>query len=156
MARIDVSVTEPVDAPAEIAYGILTDYREAHPSILPRSNFGALVVEEGGRGAGTLFTVPIKEGPRMRTLRMRASEPEPGRVLMERDVDSDLVTTFTVDPVEGGARCTVTIRTAWTRGGLRGLVEGFAAPRLMPPVFRAEIRNLEALARRMAAAPVAG
>lgn len=141
-----------MDAPARIAYVILTDYREAHPGILPRSNLGALVVEEGGLGAGTLFTVAIKEGPRMRTLRMRASEPEPGRVLMESDVDSDLVTTFTVDPRDGGARCEVTIRTAWTRGGLRGMIEAFAGPRLMPPVFREEIRNLEALAQRMAVA----
>ncbi|MBB4636853.1 SRPBCC family protein [Longimicrobium terrae] len=150
MARIDVSVTAPVDAPAATVYGILTDYRKAHPRILPRPNFGDLVVEEGGRGAGTLFRVDIKEGPRMRTLRMRATEPEPGRVLVESDVESDMVTTFTVDPRDGGKRCEVTIATAWTRGGVRGMVERLAAPRLMRPVYLQEIRNLEALARRMA------
>lgn len=155
MAEIIVTATAVVRAPPPVVYGIFIDYHDAHPRVLPRHAFGALVVEQGGTGAGTVFAVELRQGPRTRTLRMRVTEPQPGRVLMESDVDSDMVTTFTVEPADGGRESRVTIATRWTRGGVAGLLERLIAPPLMRPVFRAELRNVEQLARERsgAAAP---
>lgn len=151
MAEIIVSASAPVQAPPAVVYGILADYRDGHPHILPRPHFGALVVESGGRGAGTVFTVQARQGMKMHTFRMAVTEPEPGRVLVETDQDprSDLVSTFIVDPAEGG-HSRVTITTRWTRGGVRGFLESLLLPRLAAPIYRKEIANLEALARQRA------
>ncbi len=152
MAEIIVSATALVQAAPEVVYGIFTDYHDAHPRVLPRKAFGALVVERGGTGAGTVFTVELRQGPRTKLLRMEVTEPQPGRVLMEKDVDSDMVTTFTVEPADGGRDSRVTITTRWTRAGIAGLVERLVAPPLMRPVFLTEIRNVEQLARERAGA----
>ena len=61
-------------------------------------------------------------GGKVMSLRMEVTEPQPGRVLMESDVASDMVTTFTVEPSDGGRDSRVTIATRWTRGGLRGWI----------------------------------
>ncbi len=148
-----MSASAVVRAAPEVVYGIFTDYHDLHPRVLPGHAFGALVVVEGGTGAGTVFTVELRQGPRTKLLRMRVTEPQPGRVLMESDVDSDMVTTFTVEPADGGRDSRVTITTRWTRGGVAGVVERLVAPLFMRPVFRAEIRNVETLARERAAAP---
>ncbi|HST58947.1 MAG TPA: SRPBCC family protein [Longimicrobium sp.] len=152
MAEIIVSATAVVQAAPEVVYGIFTDYHDAHPRVLPKRAFGALVVERGGTGAGTVFTVELRQGPRTKVLRMEVTEPQPGRVLMEKDVDSDMVTTFTVEPADGGRDARVTITTRWTRAGIAGLVERLIAPPLMRPVFLEEIRNVEQLARERAGA----
>jgi hypothetical protein len=153
MSEIVISASAVVQAPSATAYGILADYRDGHPHILPRPHFGALAVESGGTGAGTVFRVEAREGAGMKTYRMRVSEPEPGRVLVETDTASDLVTTFTVDPVEGG-HCRVTITTRWTRGGVQGFVERLVLPLLARPIYRQEIANLDRVAReRSGAAP---
>ena len=90
----------------------------------------------------------------MQTLRCEVTEPEPGRVLVESDVASDLVTTFIVEPSDGERDSRVTISTRWTRGGVRGFVERILAPRILQPVYRQELRNVEQLARkRSGAAP---
>ena len=152
MAEIVVSATEVLRAPPEVVFAIFADYHEAHPSVLPRPHFGALVVEHGGTGAGTRFTVQAREGLRMKTYRMEVSEPGPGRELLEQDLDSDLATRFIVEPAEGGRHARVTIRTRWTRRGVRGWVERLLVPRLAGPVFRQELRNVERLALERTAA----
>jgi hypothetical protein len=148
VAEILVSVMAILRAPPAVVYAIFADYHEAHPSVLPRPPFGELVVERGGVGAGTLFRVEGQQGGKMQTLRCEVTEPEPGRVLVESDVASDLVTTFIVEPSDGGRDSRVTISTRWTRGGLRGFVERILAPRILQPVYRQELRNVEQLARK--------
>jgi hypothetical protein len=154
MAQIIVSASAPVKAPPAVVYGILADYRDGHPHILPRPHFGALVVESGGTGAGTVFTVQARQGMKMHTFRMRVTEPEPGRVLVETDADpeSDLVSTFTVNSAAGG-QSHVTITSRWTRGGVRGLIERLLVPPLAGRIYLREIANLERLARERAGRP---
>jgi hypothetical protein len=155
MAEIVISETAVLQAPPEVVYGIFADYHEGHPSVLPRPHFGRLVVERGGTGAGTRFTVEAREGLKMRTYRMDVTEPEPGRLLVETDTESDLVTHFRVEPAEGGAS-RMTITTRYTRGGLRGWLEARLLPRLARPVFLREMRNAERLAQARSAAPAPG
>jgi Polyketide cyclase / dehydrase and lipid transport len=151
------SASAVVHAAPQVAYGILIDYRELHPRILPRPPFGELVVETGGLGAGTVFTVEAREGTRIRKLRMEATEPQPGRLLMETDLNpqSDLVTTFAVEPMDGGRHSRVTITTRWTRDGLRGWIERLLVIPLMQAIFRKEIANLDQLARERSSSTAA-
>jgi len=138
-----------IDAPAAKVYGIIADYHVGHPSILPPA-FRNLVVESGGVGAGTRIRCEMKIGGRLRTLRAAITEPDPGRVLVESDLDGGGVTTFTVTPL-GEAVCQVHIVTEWTSGGLRGWVESFLAPRMLEPLFREELEILKRVATEEAA-----
>lgn len=151
MAEIIISETAQMQAAPEIVYGIFADYHEAHPSVLPRPHFGTLVVERGGTGAGTRFRVDVRQGMGRKTYRMDVTEPRPGHELLESDLDSDLTTTFTVEPAGGGSR--VTITTRWTQGGVQGWLMRTLGPRLARPIYREELRNVERLARERAAAP---
>jgi hypothetical protein len=152
VAEILVSETAVLRAAPEVVYAIFADYVDAHPRVLPRPPFGDLVVERGGIGAGTRFRVEGLERGKMRSLTCEVTEPQPGRVLVESDVASDLVTTFTVEPSDGGRDARVTISTRWTRGGVRGFVERMLAPRILRPVYRQELRNVEQLARERSGA----
>ena len=150
MSEITISASALVHAAPDVVYGILADYRDGHPHLLPRPPFGELTVESGGTGAGTVFRVQSREGFGMRTYHMTVSEPEPGRLLMESDTGSDLVSTFRVEPVDGGRQSRVTITTRYTRGGVRGWLESMLLPRLAGPIYRQEIANLDRFARERA------
>ena len=80
-------------------YRILADYRDGHPRILPRPPFVDLEVERGGVGAGTIIRFRMKSFGRIRNVRAEIAEPEPGRILLETDLDTEAVTRFVVEPV---------------------------------------------------------
>jgi hypothetical protein len=141
-----ISVEAEVDAPAGPTYAVIADYRDGHPRIIPRPPFVSLEVEQGGIGAGTVIRCGIRVLGRTRTFRAAIAEPEPGRVLVEAEFDTGLVTTFVVNPLEGD-RSRVTITTDMTtRGGLPGRLERFLITRLLRPVYRREIELLSAVA----------
>ena len=94
--RYRVTASSRVAAPAARVYDIIADYRDGHPSILPRA-FRNLQVDEGGRGAGTRFHLDVHAFGRKETMRAAVTEPQPGRVLVERDLDRPTMTTFTVE-----------------------------------------------------------
>jgi uncharacterized membrane protein len=130
-------------APPEVVYGIIADYREGHPSILPPRWFTHLHVEQGGRGAGTVIRLGLKMGGKPREMRAQITEPEPGRVLVEHELGGrGIVTTFRVDPTEGG-RTHVTIRTTYRAPGIAGFIERLLAPALLKRVYREELAVLE-------------
>lgn len=133
-----------IDAPAASVYAIIADYHIGHPSILPPA-FRNLVVESGGVGAGTRIRFEILIGGRLRKLRAVVSEPDPGRVLVESDPDGGGATTFTVTPL-GPDACQVHILTEWSASGLRGWIESVLAPRMLEPLYREELVNLQRVA----------
>lgn len=139
------SASALIPAPPQRVYDIIADYREGHPSILPKPPFVDLTVEQGGRGAGTVILVRMRVLGRNDAFRAVVSEPEPGRVLVETN-DNGMTTTFTVEPRDEGRQSFVTFRTEMTRGGLRGALEGWLVPRLMRPVYERELANLAAAA----------
>ena len=148
MPRIHAEAAAVLDAPPGAVYAILADYRHGHPAILPRKHFSNLVVERGGTGDGTIIRFEITLGGTTRSTRAAITEPEPGRMLLETDLDTGAVTRFTVDPVSGpappggAARSRVTITTVWSTPGLRGSIERVLAPRLLQKVYAEELRNL--------------
>lgn len=144
--RYQVTESAHLRAPAARVYGILADYHNGHPRVLP-APFRNFVVEQGGRGAGTLTRFDVRAFGRTQSFRHEVLEPEPGRVLVERDRDVGSRTTFTVDPV--GDRSMVTISTELTfQPGLRGWIERFLSTRFLRRLYREELRKLDALARR--------
>lgn len=153
MSEIRVAQSAVLDLPARTAYGIIADYREGHPRILPPNVFVGFAVESGGRGTGTLIRFRMKAGGRTRTIRASIAEPEPGRVLTETDLDTGAVTTFTVDASPDGASCHVTIGTVWTGRGLAGLVERLLAPRGLRRIYAEALVRLNRIGQADAPAP---
>jgi len=140
------SASALIPAPAPELYGILADYREGHPRILPRPPFVDLHVEKGGIGDGTVIRVGMRILGREQAFQAVVTEPEPGRVLRETN-DDGYETTFTLAPRNDGQHTLVTISTVaaqGTRAGLRGFFEGWLVRWLLAPVYRKE---LELLAR---------
>lgn len=147
MGQLFVSETGTINADAAHLYAILADYRNHHPHILPPNYFTGLEVLEGGKGAGTLFRATLRVMGQENSFRMRVTEPEPGRVLAESDLDTDLVTTFTVTPRPNG-QADVTIATRWQgKPGLAGLLERLTTPALLRRIYQEELRQLQEYAQ---------
>ncbi|HEX8500047.1 MAG TPA: SRPBCC family protein [Pyrinomonadaceae bacterium] len=137
-----------IEAPAEQVYAILADYDEGHPHILPRKYFNFLAVERGGVGEGTVIRFGMRAFGKTREARAVVSEPEPGRVLVERVLDEGgPVTTFVVEPE--GQHSRVTFKTELSApAGLAGAVERFMATRFLRRVYALELAQLNDFARR--------
>jgi len=84
----------------------------------------------------------------LRSFHSTISEPDPGRMLVETDPQAGTVTTFTVDPRDGGQSAFVTIETTIpVRAGLAGRFEGWMAERTLRPIYAQELKLLESVAR---------
>ena len=139
------SAERVVDAPAEVVYHLIADYREHHrPEGFLPPQFTDLVVERGGVGAGTVVRFTSALGGRRRQVTATIAEPDPGRVLTE--TSPGLETTFTVEPA-GVGRARVRFDTVMEAGGLDGLLIRLLAPRLLAPVYADELARLERAAR---------
>ncbi len=149
MAQIRAAASAVINASPEAVYPFIADYRQGHPQILPEKYFPVLEVERGGTGEGTLIRAEMRLLGQRRTFRAEISEPEPGRVLVESILDErGTVTTYIVEPVEGGARSHVTITTEWTSHGIQALVERLLAPPMLRRIYIEELRNLARVAGR--------
>jgi hypothetical protein len=144
--RYEVSYTAPVAAPPATVYRVIADYHNGHPRILPGA-FRNMVVEKGGVGAGTETRFEVHAFGQTQSIRHEVFEPEPGRVLVERDRDVDSHTTFTVDPAAGGSRVTIHSELL-SRSGLAGVIERFLSRRFLRRLYREELANLEREAQR--------
>jgi uncharacterized protein YndB with AHSA1/START domain len=144
MGKVEASAERTIDAPAGQVYGHLADMSQ-HPRFLP-PEFSDFQVEEGGVGAGTVTSFAVTAGGRTRTYRMRVTEPEPGRVLVESDANSSLVTTFHVEPRDD--KSLVRISTSWDgASGIGGFFERTFAPKAMRRIYLDELERLNAYAR---------
>jgi hypothetical protein len=142
-----IGVKTDVHAPARDVYETIADYRRGHPRIVPPKYFRNLVVDEGGYGAGTRIRFDMTVLGRTTHCRAVIEEPQPGRVLVERELESGAVTTFEVEPV-GDVACLVSIGTEMPRKpGIAGAVEKFLASRVLPRIYREELLRLEDVAR---------
>jgi uncharacterized protein YndB with AHSA1/START domain len=146
MTKVSAQATALIPAAPERIYAILRDYENHHPRILPVKYFVEFHLEEGGQGAGTVFRGKTRAMGQERPFHMRVSEPEPGRRLVETDVDTGLETTFTVAPEAGGSR--VTIGSVWQpAGGFAGWLERQLTPGVMRKIYLAELEKLAKYAR---------
>ena len=151
MTQINVKAATILDARPEDVYATIADYRHGHPNILPKENFYDLQVEQGGYGAGTIIHFKMKVLGVEQAFYQRVNEPEPGRVLVEQDIDSpqNVATTFTITPVENSQKSHVEISTTMNASpGFKGLVERIVVPIINPQVYRKELKQLEAVAQK--------
>jgi hypothetical protein len=147
MATLVVSESRRIPAPPREVYAIIADYTEGHPHIMPSAYFRNIEVEKGGVGAGTRIRFEMTALGKTRAARADIEEPSPGRILVERDVEGQFVTTFKVVPAREGRESDVTIMTELTtRGGVLGVVERLAAKVLLERVYREELARLAAYA----------
>jgi hypothetical protein len=145
MALARASSSAVIHAPARIVYQVLADYRHGHPRILPSEYFPRLEVESGGVGAGTIIRFQVRILGSTRDVRAEITEPTPGEVLVETDLETRARTTFVVTPHDDGAACRVEIRTEWEAKGIRGWIERMTAPRLLQRIYVAELAQLAAV-----------
>ena len=146
MSGVHFEKERRINDSAEHVYQYIANYREHHPNFLP-SIFSDLCVERGGFGAGTAFNIQVTVAGRKQTMRMEVTEPEPGRVIMERDVETGTVTTFTVTP-QGDTASNVLIHTVLqTPGGITGWLQRLFLPRHLGKMYVEELENLDRYAR---------
>lgn len=139
MKPLGVAVAASVDAPPDRVFAVLADYRRGHPSILPPRYFTGLEVERGGVGGGTVIRYGIRVAGRVRHARAAITEPVPGSVLAETDLDSGLVTTFTVSPHDRSGSRVEIATDLMTRTGLLGAIERAFTRRFLQRVYREEL-----------------
>jgi hypothetical protein len=157
MSKIHTEATEIIEVQPEVLYGIISDYRVGHPAILPRPPFGELIVEEGGKGAGTVMRFDMTIMGKKFNYHQRVSEPEPGRLLMESDLVTDLVTTFRFEPLDGGVRTRLTITTDVSASpGFTGFMEKLFQPSIIRRIYKKELRQLADYAYSQQSAVKAG
>jgi Polyketide cyclase / dehydrase and lipid transport len=139
-----------MDAPPDRVYAIIADYHNGHPHILPKQ-FRNLTVEKGGVGAGTIIRFEVRVLGQTQRFRALVSEPEPGRVLVEENVEpAPSKTTFLVEknPSRSGSRVTFTTEMT-SRPGLAGALERFISTRVMKRMYTEELALLALRAREM-------
>jgi hypothetical protein len=142
MSHIHVEVGRAIDAPPAEVYRFLADYSDKHAVILT-SNFLDYTVEKGGIGAGTVISYRLHAGGRERPYRMEIEEPEKGRVLRERDTNSSLVTTWTVDQGATPRQSRVSVATDWEGGsGMGGFFERTFAPMGLRGIYTEMLNRL--------------
>jgi hypothetical protein len=141
-----------IAAQPEAIYAVIANYRQGHPQIVPKPYFTKLEVEQGGVGAGTIVRVYMRVFGVDRVLRHQVLESEPGRVLVEQDMDADSATTFTVTPAEGG-QTRLHIATEWAaRPGVTGWLERVLTKRVLQSIYAKELRQLAAYIQQLPAA----
>ncbi len=150
MAMVRATAERMIAAPAEQVYRYIADFQQHHHRFLP-PQFSDFKVEQGGVGAGTVVSFRLNAAGRTRLYRSEVAEPDPGRVLTERDTLSSALTTFTVTPE--GERSRVRIETTWQgAGGMGGFFERLFAPRVLKRLYQDELVRLDRYAREQATA----
>jgi len=151
MKQIKAKATTILAARPADVYATIADYRQGHPNILPKENLYDLQIEQGGYGTGTIIRFKSRALGVEQSYYQRVSEPEPGRVLVEQDIDSvqNSSTTFTVLPHEQGQKSHVEISTTMNSSpGLKGFVERVLIPLTLPSIYHKEFKLLESVAQK--------
>lgn len=146
-AKHVVSASATIPARCERVYSLIANYRDGHPRILPKQ-FKNLIIEQGGVGAGTVIRFQMSAFGRTLTFRAAITEPDPGHILVETDLDTNgAITTFTVNPGSAPADSHVTISTELrVRSGLPGMIEKLLATAVLRPIYVKELENLARVA----------
>jgi hypothetical protein len=148
MAKHSLSASKLISSPARRIYDLIADYRNGHPRILPKPYFVSLAVEEGGYGAGTVINFQMQLMGRIQSFHSTITEPDPGHILVETDMNTGAVTTFTVEPRLEGQEAIVTITTTTNvPDGLVGKIQGWLTSQLLRPIYLKELDQLAAVAK---------
>jgi Polyketide cyclase / dehydrase and lipid transport len=140
--KYTVAASAHIDAPPDRVYGIIADYHTGHPSILPKP-FMNLVIEQGGVGAGTIIRSEVHAYGTVTKCRAIVTEPEPGRVLVETNVEpTESITTFTVVPGTNGGTQVTFVTESQSRTGIAGAIERWMSTRFLNKLYAEELELL--------------
>jgi hypothetical protein len=143
MKTFRVEQSAVIDAKPGVVYAVIADYQIGHPAILPKPYFSDLTIEKGGQGAGTVILFKMKVFGQESTYHQEVSEPEPGRVIAETDLNTGQYTTFTFAPLNGGSQTRLTIASKFPRKpGLAGFLESLMQPPIVSRLYTQELRNI--------------
>ncbi|WP_049574780.1 SRPBCC family protein [Streptomyces sp. SBT349] len=143
MALVEVVARRDIRAEPDDVFDAIADYEGVHRGLLPEQ-FTGYEVREGGDGEGTVLYVKLHATKkRVRECLFEVTEPE-DNTLVETDRNSDLVTTYTVEPAEGAdGSARVTIHSAWQGAtGVGGFFERRFAPRVLTGIYDQILANL--------------
>ena len=139
MRQVSASSSVQVNATPAKALEALADYDVVRPKVLTEqySDYRVLV---GGKGAGTIAQWTLK-ATENRSRDVRATVFVEGNTITENDVNSSLITTWTVAPSGTGSMVTTT--TTWDgAGGIGGFFERIFAPRGLKKIQAGVLENL--------------
>ena len=143
-AVIQVSAERTIDARPADVYRVLSDYRTHRPRLLPAPLFSDLAIARGGVGEGTVFYVTRAGRGGSERLRLRVSEPEPGWVLTERDIDTGETTVFSVAPAGDRSATHVRISSHSVPGtGVRGAFDRVLRPMVTGRLLARQLGELD-------------
>jgi Polyketide cyclase / dehydrase and lipid transport len=143
MKTIHVEATRIIDARPEQLYAVISDYRVGLPAILPKPPFTDLTVEKGGQGAGTVIWVSMTFFGREHRYHLAISEPEPGHVLVETDIESGKYTRFTFEPLDDGKRTRLVIDSELpAKPGLLGYLGALSVRWFASRLYKKELHIL--------------
>jgi hypothetical protein len=144
MNWIHAEVSQVIDARPEEVHAVVRDYNVGHPAILPKEFFTkGLTVDKGGVGAGTVLHSSVTVMGREFPFRQIVSEPEPGRVIVETDLDTGQYTRFIFEPLNSGRQTRVTIASEFPpSSGFIGVMERFTKAPMVRKMFTKELQNL--------------
>jgi len=145
-----VVASRVVGANAGVVYALIADYQGGHQRILPPKYFGHLRATKGGYGDGTEIAFemyPFGMKRAVQQARSRVTEPEPGRVLIETDLDRGYVTTFTVDPIDPTSARVEFATAVPAKSGILGAIEKAVTTAFLRRVYEVELAQLDDVAR---------
>lgn len=142
-STLHVEASADVHASAANVYDMIADYRSGHQRIVPPEYFRNLRVLEGGYGEGTRIEFDVIAFGKTIHSRAAIDEPEPGRVLAERDLDNGSVTHFTVVPVgQSTSRVTIATDRPIERQGVLGWIERAMTRSFLHGIYAKELARL--------------
>ena len=141
MPQVIATTRRTIGAAPEDVLAAISDYREVRPRILTE-HYRDYRVEEGGQGAGTVAHW-ILQATSKRQRDQTVDVDARAATVVERDRNSSMVTTWTVEPA-GESGSTVVVDTRWNgAGGVGGFFERLFAPRGLQRIHDGVLANLE-------------
>lgn len=143
-ATLHVEASAQVSAPAAAVYRMIADYRAGHPRMLPPKFFRNFRVIHGGYGEGTMIEFDVIAFGQTVHLRATVSEPEPGSVLAETNLNDGSVTWFTVAPSgPSSARVTIATDRRLQRTGVLGWIESAMTRSYLHRLYAQQLAQLD-------------
>jgi hypothetical protein len=142
MATLTIEVSDTIPANVEAVYAVIADYKIGHQAILPRPAFQEMKIIEGGFGAGTRLKLHVRIWGQSYYYEQIVEEPVQGRVIVERDVNTGQVSTFTLEPLSNTFTKVTISSEAPLSKGFKGILERISQPSIISKLFKTELKNL--------------
>jgi hypothetical protein len=143
MNMLQVDYSAVIDAPPETVYNIIADYEVGHRAILPQPYFKEMIIVKGGQGAGTELRLKLVALGQVYRYHQIVSEPEPGRVILEKDLDTAQSTRFIIDPTPDSEKTRITIASEFPiQPGFAGVIQKLIQGPFSRHMFKQELQNL--------------